>query len=297
MTYHPSIEQQLRETDRSVELGRPIFAAAAHRVFEATMNAYRERDESLLMTAPRLTGILGADAVRLVGVTHVVGFMTCRQRCGHLKLSTKDSAFDTTFSFLERSKRLERGDLNKIEKKYRTQVFKHMGQVSDKATKKASEIMASVVKRNLPTKSGVKLLSKELNKAGLTPENASRLETAFRTQTQIAFNAGRWEAAKIPAVADILWGWEYVTVGDDRVRPNHEAMDGARYPTDDPIWLSIWPPNGYNCRCATLEIFDDDPFARTKKVKPVEIDGKLVAPEPDKGWDLNFAEVLNEALE
>jgi SPP1 gp7 family putative phage head morphogenesis protein len=43
--------------------------------------------------------------------------------------------------------------------------------------------------------------------------------------------------------------WEYRTVGDDKVRPAHAALNGLILPADDPRWDSIYPPNGWNCRC------------------------------------------------
>lgn len=44
---------------------------------------------------------------------------------------------------------------------------------------------------------------------------------------------------------------EYVTMKDDRVRPEHEALDGIILPIDDPFWDYYYTPNGYRCRCTT----------------------------------------------
>ena len=43
--------------------------------------------------------------------------------------------------------------------------------------------------------------------------------------------------------------WEYVTVGDHAVRPEHAKLDGLILPANDPAWQRIFPPNGWNCRC------------------------------------------------
>jgi SPP1 gp7 family putative phage head morphogenesis protein len=43
--------------------------------------------------------------------------------------------------------------------------------------------------------------------------------------------------------------WEYCTVGDDKVRPEHQLLNGIVLPADDPRWKKIWPPNGWKCRC------------------------------------------------
>lgn len=43
--------------------------------------------------------------------------------------------------------------------------------------------------------------------------------------------------------------WEYKTAGDDRVREEHAALAGTILRHDDPLWDSIYPPNGWKCRC------------------------------------------------
>lgn len=41
----------------------------------------------------------------------------------------------------------------------------------------------------------------------------------------------------------------YSTAGDARVRPEHAAMDGIVKPRTDKMWDTLYPPNGWNCRC------------------------------------------------
>lgn len=43
--------------------------------------------------------------------------------------------------------------------------------------------------------------------------------------------------------------WQYKTVGDDKVRPEHRLIDDIMLPADDPRWNKMWPPNGWKCRC------------------------------------------------
>lgn len=87
-----------------------------------------------------------------------------------------------------------------------------------------------------------------------------RLETIFRTQTQLAYNGAQYRASQAPAVQEILWGYKYITVGDDRVRPEHEAWDGVCLPKEDPFWNTHWPPNGWNCRCAVIPMYESRPI-------------------------------------
>ena len=47
---------------------------------------------------------------------------------------------------------------------------------------------------------------------------------------------------------------QYRTVGDDRVRPEHAALDGITLPPSDEFWESYYPPNGWRCRCTVVQV-------------------------------------------
>lgn len=74
-----------------------------------------------------------------------------------------------------------------------------------------------------------------------------RLETIFRTNIQSAYASGRWQQ-QMRNVADRPY-LEYNAIMDNRVRPTHAALNGRVFRWDDPIWQTIYPPNGYRCRC------------------------------------------------
>lgn len=74
-----------------------------------------------------------------------------------------------------------------------------------------------------------------------------RLDTIFRTNVQSAYAAGRWQQ-QMRNVADRPY-LEYNGIMDNRIRPTHAALNGRVFRWDDPIWQTIYPPNGYRCRC------------------------------------------------
>ena len=47
---------------------------------------------------------------------------------------------------------------------------------------------------------------------------------------------------------------QYRTAGDDRVRLEHEALNMTTLPVSDAFWSSYLPPNGWNCRCTTVQV-------------------------------------------
>lgn len=47
---------------------------------------------------------------------------------------------------------------------------------------------------------------------------------------------------------------QYRTAGDDKVRPEHAALNRVTLPIDDPFWHDYYPPNGWNCRCTVVQV-------------------------------------------
>ena len=47
---------------------------------------------------------------------------------------------------------------------------------------------------------------------------------------------------------------QYRTAGDDRVRPEHAALNGVTLPPSDDFWESYYPPNGWRCRCTVVQV-------------------------------------------
>jgi SPP1 gp7 family putative phage head morphogenesis protein len=91
-------------------------------------------------------------------------------------------------------------------------------------------------------------LEEAADAGGITSINPYHAETVFRTNVQTAYNAGRREMYHAEGMAEAFPFFQNHTVGDDRVRPAHAAMDGFIARRDDPIWQRAWPPYGFQCR-------------------------------------------------
>lgn len=91
-----------------------------------------------------------------------------------------------------------------------------------------------------------------------------QVETLFRTHVGLAQAAGQRAIIEHPVVIDefpyLLWSATH----DDRTRPDHLAMEHhgqngtAVYRRDDPIWETLWPPAGWNCRCNVIPLSVED---------------------------------------
>ena len=122
-----------------------------------------------------------------------------------------------------------------------------------------NQALSVVVEKGMTKAQAIPFLRGRLGNIGLGPSPSTHLlETYYRTGVQSAYQGGRWQSAQDPDIASILWGYEYSTVGDSRVREEHAMLEGTTLPKKHPFWQQYYPPNGWNCRCTALEIFSLD---------------------------------------
>lgn len=100
--------------------------------------------------------------------------------------------------------------------------------------------------------------------AGVEDLNGFTLDTAFQTSMQKAYSNGRLVQMQDPAMIDALPFWQYWTVGDMRVRPEHAVLDGFVARAIDPVWHKIYPPSGFNCRCSVVPLPEDEAMEADK---------------------------------
>lgn len=84
-------------------------------------------------------------------------------------------------------------------------------------------------------------------------------ETVARTATLNAFRAGQQASIDSAIEMDLMTAQDVVkiwtTVGDDRVRDEHVAMEGEEVPFDAPFSNGLMIPSEWNCRCIVLYEF------------------------------------------
>ncbi len=125
----------------------------------------------------------------------------------------------------------------------------------------------------------------ELNEAfpSLIDENGNRkpferfLNDVRKINENYNENYLRAEYNFVQASAEMAAKWEqfaedgdryflqYRTAGDERVRPEHAALNGVTLPPSDSFWTEYYPPNGWNCRCTVVQV-------RKAKYKPTHHD-------------------------
>lgn len=81
--------------------------------------------------------------------------------------------------------------------------------------------------------------------------NANYLHAEYNFVQASATMAAKWEQFSEDGDRYYL---QYRTAKDDKVRPEHAALDGVTLPMSDSFWETYYPPNGWNCRCTVAQV-------------------------------------------
>ena len=81
--------------------------------------------------------------------------------------------------------------------------------------------------------------------------NAHYLHAEYNFVSASAEMAAKWERYAEDGDRYYL---QYRTAHDDKVRPEHAALDGVTLPMSDTFWETYYPPNGWNCRCSVAQV-------------------------------------------
>ena len=104
--------------------------------------------------------------------------------------------------------------------------------------------------------------------------SAGRLSTIVRTNVVGSMNVARKEF--FLEDSEFVPAFQYSAVLDDRVRPNHAAMDQRIFRASSAVWQSWTPANGFNCRCLLVPVTKFDEWDGRESTLPNV--------KPDKGF-------------
>lgn len=154
----------------------------------------------------------------------------------------------------------------------------------------------------------------------------ARLRLIYRQNMQSAYMLGRYQS--MIEGAALTPYWRYVAVMDEATRPTHAALNGRVWRYDDPIWDTLYPPNGWGCRCRifpitqamvqrmqlTIESSEDKRVTRTVpagrkpdgSIRYAEVtgvrtgyydNGQEIVMLPDAGWSYNVGRAWQKHLQ
>ena len=88
--------------------------------------------------------------------------------------------------------------------------------------------------------------------------------------------------------------WEYRTVGDNRVRPEHAELEGMVLRENDKRWNELYPPNNFSCRCYVVPRMKFEVTAEQLRESEARAEEFFKTDEFAKqvknGWAINRAE-------
>lgn len=122
-----------------------------------------------------------------------------------------------------------------------------------------------------------------------TTFNHTWQKTEYETAVLTAESASNYQRLK--SKTNLFPFWRYNTAGDDRVRPEHAALDGLILPAGDPRWDKIFPPNGWKCRCYITPLMAHEVEGVDFKEMESRCDAYFDTPEwqqnKAQGWNIN----------
>lgn len=119
------------------------------------------------------------------------------------------------------------------------------------------------------------------------------LQTEYNDAIATAQNASAF--IRQYAQRDLFPFWRYETVGDDKVRASHDALDGKIFKITDKASRAFIPPNEHNCRCFTTKLQKSD--VKTADVIGFEDAKKFLGKDYDKMKKNGFLVNRGESLE
>src|ERR1019366_5892392 len=121
---------------------------------------------------------------------------------------------------------------------------------SEMVERRAQEAIAESLKLGEHVKDAQARLQAAMNAAGVDEASPWLCETITRTNIAAAYSAGNHQAMQDPDLAEFHIGYQYATVGDDRVSDICQEFDGFQGPKTDEFWQTHTPPLPWACRCS-----------------------------------------------
>ncbi len=248
----------------------PLVASLVRVGLAVLRGSVRDLARSRVVLARQITNV--SAAADLLGRRRL--FLEVKAKVGGRKFAVEqDVPFLPAVPFqeaiddlLKREPRLAPG-WEEAQKVYAEGGFAAARAASENVAQRIQSILGDVLAKGTPAGEAKRRIVEALESgkkdalfAGIDPGGWTRAyaDVIFRTNTSSAYSAGRKRQAQDPAVREVIGGWRYQATRDVAVRPNHKAMHNVVAHLDDPIWNSLFPPLGYQCRCSPEMVTVDE---------------------------------------
>ncbi|MCP4131533.1 MAG: hypothetical protein GY754_11195 [bacterium] len=127
--------------------------------------------------------------------------------------------------------------------------------------------LTKAIEKGVPFQKWKKSVNEMFDRKGVTRLNPFHLETVFRTNVMTAYSEGRKQALSTPEMREAFPFWRYSAIMDRKTRSAHRSLHGLVLSSNNTKWTTIYPPNGFNCRCTVIPL-DPGYFARKGLPEP-----------------------------
>jgi len=162
-----------------------------------------------------------------------------------------------------------------LSKQYKADAITVTGLTDQRLLQKIRDELAEVVLQGGTKDEFRSAVDAMTDAAGVARLAGPTIDTVFSSNAQKAYSVGRYEQMTDGPVLEALPFWQYWTVGDNRVRPEHDDLDGFVARAIDRVWMKIYPPSGFGCRCSVVSITEAEALQIDKNASE---DGMLRLP-------------------
>lgn len=167
------------------------------------------------------------------------------------------TAYEEAVEFFINKLLITKDEFKKLEKEARRSAFTAAALEKETVLESVKKSLDNALKSGQTIEDWKGEIDMLFDSLGLTKLNNYYLDNIFRTNMQEALNTGK----------DIIFGqaseeefplMQWITVEDERVRPEHAILNGFTAPVKDPIWKILKAPLSWNCRCTRSLVHRDE---------------------------------------
>ncbi len=200
--------------------------------------------------------------------------LTRNELAKNYNFSESEKYVDKQLNFLKMKVPLSKDDYNKLSDKYKNYGFTVARYQEED---KVAEVLDNLIKakeQGLSYKDFKKSIGKVKIDDSVYFQNVRNAQMSAKYQM-------------LTENIDIYPYWQYVAIMDGKTRPSHAQLNGKVYKADDPIWNSIYPPNGFGCRCTVRPLSEE-----MIKEKGLSVEKNPPIFSPEIGFDNNVGQDL-----
>jgi SPP1 gp7 family putative phage head morphogenesis protein len=180
------------------------------------------------------------------------------------------SAFEAAVRFFFERGVIRKDEFEKLSKDIRRQVFTLAADSRLHVLNQVKEMLQSYLETGGVIEDFINDIDSFFARAGVAKQSTWYWNVVFQNNIQEALARGKDEIYDAASEDEFPYR-QFLTVGDDRVRPSHAELDGFTAPKNDKIWDVLRVPLDHGCRCSITLVHKDE-----TDVLPTNLDRCLI---------------------